>query len=87
MKRALALATRCAARLDALLQGSGVSALLVAYSGGLDSTVLLHLVRDYTQTRGLRVQAHHIDHALHSDSAAWSESRNICCERAFSWPA
>ena len=72
MKRALALATRCAARLDALLQGGGVSALLVAYSGGLDSTVLLHLVRDYTQTRGLRVQAHHIDHALHSDSAAWN---------------
>ena len=72
MKRALALATRCAARLDALLQGSGVSALLLAYSGGLDSSVLLHLLRDYTQTRGLRLQAHHIDHALHSDSATWN---------------
>ena len=72
MKRAVALATRCAARLDALLQGSGVSALLVAYSGGLDSTVLLHLLRDYTQTRSLHLRAHHIDHALQSDSAAWN---------------
>lgn len=72
VKRAASFATRCAARLDALLQASGVSALLVAYSGGLDSTVLLHLVRDYTQTRGLRVRAHHIDHALHTDSAAWT---------------
>ena len=72
MKRAAALATRCAARLDALLQGSGITALLVAYSGGLDSTVLLHLLRDYTQTRGLHLRAHHIDHALQSASAAWN---------------
>ncbi len=72
MKRAAALATRCAARLDALLHDSRITALLLAYSGGLDSTVLLHLLRDYTGVRGLGLQAHHVDHALHIDSAAWN---------------
>ncbi len=72
MKRAVALAARCCARLDTVLERSAVTGLLLAYSGGLDSTVLLHLLRDYGQARGLRLQAHHIDHGLQIDSPRWS---------------
>ena len=47
--------------------------LLVAFSGGLDSSVLLHaLARSQAAaTRGLR--AVHIDHNLHSDSESWAK--------------
>lgn len=46
--------------------------LLVAHSGGLDSTVLLHALAhsDAARERGLR--AVHVDHRLHADSAMWS---------------
>lgn len=70
--RAAALAARCHARLDRLLAGSGVNACLLAFSGGLDSTVLLHLLRDYARTHALALQAHHVDHALQDGSAAWA---------------
>ena len=49
-----------------------MTGLLLAYSGGLDSTVLLHLARDYAATRGVSLRAHHVDHALQAGSAAWS---------------
>lgn len=45
--------------------------LVVAFSGGLDSTVLLHALaasRDVHQTAVLAI---YIDHGLHQDSAAW----------------
>ncbi|MBN8728783.1 MAG: tRNA lysidine(34) synthetase TilS [Xanthomonadales bacterium] len=46
--------------------------LLVAFSGGLDSSVLLHgLARTAAaRTRGLR--AVHVDHGIHADSGAWA---------------
>ncbi len=44
---------------------------VIAFSGGLDSTVLAHaLVRADT---GIPVIAVHIDHGLHEDSTAWAE--------------
>lgn len=46
---------------------------VIAYSGGLDSTVMLHALvasRDEHQTT---LTAVHIDHGLHNDSAAWSQ--------------
>ncbi len=46
--------------------------LLVAHSGGLDSTVLLHCLAhsDAARARGLR--AVHIDHCLQADSMQWA---------------
>ena len=46
--------------------------LLVAHSGGLDSTVLLHCLAhsEAARTRGLR--AVHIDHRLQADSTQWA---------------
>jgi len=54
--------------IDALPRGP----ILVAYSGGLDSTVLLHALaaNDAARARGLR--AVHIDHGISDSSAAWA---------------
>lgn len=50
----------------------------VAFSGGLDSTVLLHSFARLAAQPGIyRVRAVHIDHGLHADSALWREH----CER------
>jgi len=57
------------------LQACGVAdgdALGVAFSGGLDSTVLLHLCRDLQGAHALQLLALHVDHGLHPDSALWS---------------
>ena len=47
--------------------------MVLAYSGGLDSSVLLHLLRDYVRQHGRRLVAFHVDHALHADSAGWTD--------------
>jgi tRNA(Ile)-lysidine synthase len=48
-------------------------ALCVAFSGGLDSTVLLHAAARMCREHGGRVRAVHVDHGLHADSARWEE--------------
>ncbi|MDX1563455.1 MAG: tRNA lysidine(34) synthetase TilS, partial [Gammaproteobacteria bacterium] len=50
--------------------------ILIAFSGGLDSTVLLHALARFGPSRQL--VAVHVDHGLHADSARWSEH----CEHA-----
>ncbi|MHB8678381.1 MAG: tRNA lysidine(34) synthetase TilS [Rudaea sp.] len=47
-------------------------ALVVAFSGGMDSSVLLHALAQLpdARTRGLR--AIHVDHGLHADSDGWA---------------
>ena len=45
---------------------------VVAFSGGLDSTVLLHALKPVAQRKGVEVLAIHVDHGLQADSAAWS---------------
>jgi tRNA(Ile)-lysidine synthase len=48
--------------------------LCVAFSGGLDSTVLLHaLARALVDRANYRMRAAHVDHQLQADSASWSE--------------
>jgi tRNA(Ile)-lysidine synthase len=52
--------------------------LCVAFSGGLDSTVLLHaLARAIVDRANYRMRVAHVDHQLHPDSAKWREH----CER------
>ncbi len=51
--------------------------LVVAFSGGLDSTVLLHALRQ-SQVAG-HFRAVHVNHGLHADAAAWAEHcRELC---------
>ena len=45
----------------------------VAYSGGLDSTVLLYALAALRDERVLELRAVHIDHGLHPESARWAE--------------
>ena len=57
--------------------------LRVAYSGGLDSHVLLHALAALRAQAPWRVSAIHVDHALHPDSARWAaRCREICRELA-----
>jgi tRNA(Ile)-lysidine synthase len=51
----------------------------VALSGGLDSTVLLHLLADRDDVRARGLRALHVDHALHADSATWTASCRSAC--------
>jgi tRNA(Ile)-lysidine synthase len=51
--------------------------LCVAFSGGLDSSVLLHaLARALVDRANYRMRAAHVDHQLHPDSASWREHCN-----------
>jgi tRNA(Ile)-lysidine synthase len=52
--------------------------LLVGFSGGMDSTVLLHLLHGNPGTRG-RLRAIHVDHGLHPDAARWSAHCQAAC--------
>ncbi|MDO8825895.1 tRNA lysidine(34) synthetase TilS [Methylophaga sp.] len=51
----------------------GSSALWVAYSGGMDSHVLLHLLATHRNQFSQKIQVVHVDHQLQSQSADWAE--------------
>ncbi|TFW30016.1 tRNA lysidine(34) synthetase TilS [Duganella callida] len=56
---------------------AGEGAIAIALSGGLDSSVLLHLAHAYAQTHGLALHALHIHHGLSPNADAWLQH----CER------
>lgn len=49
---------------------------VIAFSGGLDSTVLLHALVSLREQLGIPMVTIHVDHGLHEDSGAWSEHCN-----------
>ncbi|BFI96882.1 MAG: tRNA lysidine(34) synthetase TilS [Rhodanobacter sp.] len=53
--------------------------LCVAYSGGPDSTALLHALAHLPVARGRGLRALHVDHGLHAESAAWAEHCSRFC--------
>lgn len=53
--------------------------LLLALSGGLDSTVLLHALAVLRTVFPLSLRAVHIDHALHPDATAWGRACAQAC--------
>ncbi len=68
---ARAFEERIAARLTALLPEFPALPLCVAFSGGLDSTVLLTALSALPEVR-TRLRALHVDHGLQANSAAWA---------------
>ena len=60
-------------KLAALSEGAGrPNRYVVAFSGGLDSTVLLHALATGANQRDTPIVAVHVDHGLHEDSSDWS---------------
>lgn len=55
--------------------------LLLACSGGLDSTVLLHRLAAEPALRARGLRAVHVDHGLHPQSAAWAEACAANCRQ------
>jgi tRNA(Ile)-lysidine synthase len=52
----------------------------VAYSGGVDSTVLLHLMSQLRDQHGFDLVALHVSHNLQAESKAWAEHCGRVCE-------
>jgi tRNA(Ile)-lysidine synthase len=50
---------------------SAAPVIAVAYSGGLDSSVLLQLARRYTHEHGIQLFAFHVHHGLSTNADAW----------------
>ncbi|RCS31177.1 tRNA lysidine(34) synthetase TilS [Rhodanobacter denitrificans] len=67
------------AHLQASLAAMPPAPLCVAFSGGPDSTALLHALTQLPEARRRGLRALHVDHGLHPDSAAWAEHcRHFC---------
>lgn len=55
--------------------------LLLGYSGGLDSSVLLHALSSVPEARRRGIEALHVEHGLHPDSPRWAEHCARVCAR------
>jgi len=53
----------------------------IAYSGGVDSTVLLHLMEQCSQSHGFKLTALHVNHKLHQDSDKWEDHCASNCDQ------
>jgi len=62
--------------LDGLCQSAGP--VLVGFSGGLDSSVLLHRLNQQTTLAG-RLRAIHVHHGLHPEADAWQRHCETVC--------
>ncbi len=58
---------------------SSANGLCVAFSGGPDSTALLHALATLPEARECGLRALHVDHGLHADSAAWAAGCKAFC--------
>ena len=58
---------------DCLSQIEKSKTICIAFSGGIDSTVLLHAVKAICGETQHSLRAIHINHQLHSDSLVWSQ--------------
>lgn len=70
------------AQLSAALAAAPHGALRVAYSGGPDSSALLHVLSQLPAARARGLHALHVDHGLHLDSARWAAH---CLQQCALW--
>ncbi|MGF1822957.1 tRNA lysidine(34) synthetase TilS [Vibrio splendidus] len=56
------------------------SRLIVAFSGGVDSRVLLELAAQYAQTHGIECCAVHVHHGLSKNADYWAEQCQTWCD-------
>lgn len=55
--------------------------IIVAFSGGLDSTILLHAANRHALTARLSISAVHVHHGLSPNADDWADSCEKFCER------
>lgn len=69
-------------RIDALKIDPTATMFCVAFSGGIDSTVLLHaMARVCSKTPAISLRAIHVNHQLHEQADQWAEHcRQVCVE-------
>jgi tRNA(Ile)-lysidine synthase len=60
-------------RLTSLTAGEPASRWLVAFSGGIDSTVLLHALASAREAAQAEIVAIHVNHGLHPDAPEWEK--------------
>ena len=53
--------------------------LTIAFSGGLDSTVLLHVLFKINKTLPFKLCAHHVHHGLSTNADAWADFCSLTC--------
>jgi tRNA(Ile)-lysidine synthase len=70
-KLAGALPATFAQALDALRVQAPASSIAIAYSGGLDSSALLHLAFTYCQQHAIKLFAFHVNHGISPNASAW----------------
>jgi tRNA(Ile)-lysidine synthase len=64
------------------------AALALAYSGGMDSSVLLDVAAAYARSRGLALHAFHIHHGLSANADAWlAHCEQMCSARGVAFDA
>ena len=68
-------------QLAGLIPDSEGKHLTLAYSGGMDSHVLLHLLAELCNDGKLQLKAIHIDHGLSPQSREWGEHCADVCEK------
>lgn len=54
---------------------------LIAYSGGLDSHVLLHLMYAISQTSDIKIRAIYVNHGLQKEAGAWAQHCQKTCQK------
>ncbi|GAB4509648.1 MAG: tRNA lysidine(34) synthetase TilS [Sulfuricaulis sp.] len=59
---------------------SSATPLKVAFSGGLDSCVLLHALCQLRESLNLPLHALYVDHGLHPDSSHWAQRARQTCD-------
>lgn len=65
---------------DSLSHIETTKTIYVAFSGGIDSTVLLHATRDICQQTQHVLKAVHVNHHIHIDSLVWAQHCKAVCE-------
>ncbi len=80
------LEKRFFASLDSIIQGRGLvcqqTKVAVAYSGGLDSSVLLALSIQYARQRRVSLFAYHVNHGLSPNASQWVDHCIDICGKA-----
>jgi tRNA(Ile)-lysidine synthase len=61
------------------LRGDACGPIAIAYSGGLDSSALLHLAHAYGQRHGIPILAFHVHHGISPNADAWLAHCEATC--------